>query len=113
MVPHEEVVMMAGKMFTSHNNSAFRPARLFADEGRVQAWFDLLGDRDRQRLYTIPEIRAAVSIPATRLRIVLYRLGWRRRRADNFGIHLYQGPFYRLRHRELESLSQIIGGSLQ
>jgi hypothetical protein len=105
--------MMVSKMSTSTGNGAFRPARLFADEGRVQAWFDSLSDRDRQRLYTIAEIRAAVSIPATRLRIVLYRLGWRRRRADSFGIDLYQGPFHRLRHREIESLSQIIGGLLQ
>lgn len=105
--------MIVTKSFTSVGNGGFRPARLFADEGRVQAWFDSMSDRDRQRLYTVPEIRAAVSIPATRLRIVLYRLGWRRRRADNFGIALYQGPFHRLRHREIESLSQSIGDSLQ
>jgi hypothetical protein len=105
--------MIVTKSFTSASNGGFRPARLFADEDRVQAWFDSMSDRDRQRLYTVPEIRAAVSIPATRLRIVLYRLGWRRRRADNFGIALYQGPFHRLRHREIESLSQSIEGSLQ
>ena len=105
--------MIGEKMSTFQNSSAFRPARLFADEGRVQAWFDSLSDRDRQRMYSIPELRAAVSIPATRIRIVLYRLGWRRRRADNYGIDLYQGPFHRLRHCEIESLSQVIGSSLQ
>ncbi len=105
--------MMVSKMSTSNSHGAFRPARLFADESRVQAWFDSMSDHERQRLYSIPEIRAAVSIPATRLRIVLYRLAWRRCRADHFGIDLYQGPFHRLRHREFESLSNLIGGSLQ
>lgn len=105
--------MTGSSLFTPSAVSQFRPARLLADENRVQSWFDSLSDRDRQRRYTVPEIRTAVSIPATRLRIVLYRLGWQRRRANSFGIALYQGPFHALRHRDMEDINQIIEGFRQ
>lgn len=105
--------MAESRSVSPNTFSGFRPARLLADECRVQSWFDSLSDRDRQRLYTVPEIRAAISIPATRLRIVLYRLGWQRRRANSFGVALYQGPFHALRHHEIEDINQIIEGFRQ
>jgi hypothetical protein len=81
------------------------------DEARVLDWFDSLCDDDRRRPYSIAEIRAAMGIPATRLQIVLFRLGWRRTRANPFGIFLYLGPFHKWRRRELEDIDTIIQGS--
>ncbi len=94
-----------------HAPATFRPARLLADETRVLDWFDSLCDDDRRRACSVAEIRAATGIPATRLQIVLFRLGWRRTRAYPFGIFLYQGPFQKWRRRELEDIDTIIGGS--
>jgi hypothetical protein len=70
----------------------FQPARLVTDERRVRDWFDCLSEVDRLRSYSLAEIRAAVSIPATRLRIVLYRLGWKPRRESGFGVLTYYKP---------------------
>jgi hypothetical protein len=71
----------------------FRPARLVTDEQRVRAWFESLNEADRRRSYTLAEIRAAVSIPATRLRVVLCRLRWRRSANTEFGVSTYRGPY--------------------
>jgi hypothetical protein len=67
----------------------FQPARLSFEEQRVRDWFDCLTEAERQRSYSLAEIRAAVSIPATRLRVVLYRLGWKPRREAGFGVFTY------------------------
>jgi hypothetical protein len=91
--------------------TAFRPARLLADERRVLEWFDSLSDEDRRRHYDVAEVRAAVAIPATRLHVVLYRLGWKRRRDPTFGIFLYQGPFDRWRRQDAEDIEEIIRSS--
>jgi hypothetical protein len=86
----------------------FRPARLLADEQRVQEWFDSLSDRDRRRHYNVAEIRAAVGMPTSRLHVVLYRLGWTRIRDRQFGIYLYGGPFIQWRRGDSEELDKII-----
>lgn len=70
----------------------FRPARLVTDEQRIRDWFDCLTEAERLRSYSLAEIRAAVSIPATRLRVVLYRLGWKPRREAGFGVLTYYKP---------------------
>jgi hypothetical protein len=70
----------------------FPPARLATDEQRVRDWFDCLTETARSRGYSLAEIRAAVSIPATRLRVVLYRLGWKLRREAGLGFLTYHKP---------------------
>jgi hypothetical protein len=74
----------------------FGLASLAADERRVRDWFDSLGGPDRLKSYSLAEIRAAVSIPTTRLRVVLFRLGWIALRQTGFGVLTY----YK-RHRSL------------
>jgi hypothetical protein len=70
----------------------FPPARLVSDEQRVREWFDCLNEAARLQSYSLAEIRAAVLIPATRLRVVLYRLGWKPRREAGFGVLTYYKP---------------------
>ena len=56
---------------------------------------------DRRRYYSVAEVRAATGVPATRLRVVMYRLGWQRRRAaQGFGLPLFQGPFAQMERQE-------------
>jgi hypothetical protein len=78
--------------FPKCHRKDFLPARLVADEQRLRDWFDSLGDADRRRSYTLAEIRAAVHVPATRLRVVLYRLGWRQTYNPEFGLSTYSRP---------------------
>ena len=70
----------------------FRPARLLPDERRLQDWYESLDDAARNCGYALPEIRAATGVPATRLKIVLYRLGWSQFRTSPSGVLLYRGP---------------------
>jgi hypothetical protein len=71
----------------------FPPARLVTEEQRVREWFESLSEADRRCSYTLAEIRAAVSIPATRLRVVLCRLGWKVTGYTEFGMSTYRGPY--------------------
>ncbi len=89
--------------------TAFPSARLLADERCVDDWFWSLGPLDRRHLYTVSEIRAATGIPATRLHVVLYRLGWRRRPAPKgFTIPLFQGPFARVEKQENDAFVTLL-----
>ena len=78
-----------------------------ADERRVRAWFESLGEEDRLRRYTLAEIRAAVGIPATRLRVALYRLEWKRLTDDGFRLVVYQGPLLRSTQRASAAVASV------
>jgi hypothetical protein len=80
-------------MTRSDEQDSFPPARLAAEEQRVREWFDSLADVDRQRAYTLAEIRAAVSLPATTLRVVLRRLRWSVQRDSAYGVSTFRGPY--------------------
>jgi len=85
------------------NCHGFPPARLLADERRLSDWFSRLDALERRRHYSVAEIREATGIPATRLRVVMYRFGWQRRRSgEDFGLTLFQGPFSRMEQQERE-----------
>jgi len=86
-----------------------RPARLISDEQQVRNWFDCLSDTDRQRSYTLAEIRWAVSVPATRLRVVLFRLGWKPLRQPGFGVSTYYKPRRSLWPSDVADADRIIG----
>ena len=70
----------------------FRPAQLLSDERRLREWYDSLDETARMCGFALAEIRAAVSIPATRLKVVLFRLGWTAFRTGPFGVLLYRSP---------------------
>lgn len=80
-------------MTQSDETASFPPARLAKEEQRVREWFDSLGEIDRQRAYSLAEIRAAVSLPATTLRVVLRGMRWRVRRDSAFGVSTFMGPY--------------------
>lgn len=69
-----------------------RLARLVGDEQRVSAWFKGLPVEQQDRWYSLHELRAATSVPMSRLPIVLHRLGWHRE--TRFGIPLFHGPVW-------------------
>jgi hypothetical protein len=70
----------------------FREARLSSDEGRLSDWYATLDDRGRQQWYTLLEIKAAVGISMSRLRVVLFRLRWDTQRVRGTSLTLYRGP---------------------
>jgi hypothetical protein len=95
-------------VFPRTKSVSFSPARLLTDERRVLDWFDSLCDADRKRSYAIAEIKAAVGVPATRLRIALYRLEWKRERDREFGLAMYRGPFHKNRESDMDDVDRII-----
>jgi hypothetical protein len=78
----------------------FRNARLSGDERRVTDWYDSLNDLDQCKFYALGEVKAATGIPMSRLRVTLYRLGWRVRRERGFSVYFYQGPLSLPRYAE-------------
>lgn len=80
------------RMITEGDLNEVPPARLAEDERLVRDWFDRLGEPARRRRYSLAELRAALSIPVTRLRVVIYRLGWQPRREQGFGMTTYFKP---------------------
>jgi hypothetical protein len=85
-----------------------RPARLLADENRLQRWFESLDEFDRQRSYTLEEIRAAIGVPLTRLRVAMYRLGWHRERDRAFRLDVYRGPTQQPAQSPTDEIDEII-----
>ena len=97
-------------MLSKPNSNGFPSARLLADEQRLHDWFVRLDALDRRRHYSVAEIRAATGVPATRLQLVMYRLGWRRRPTPNgFTIPLFQGPFAQVEQREHDAFDRLLG----
>jgi hypothetical protein len=85
--------MIGDKLIPLLTHEEFPPARLVAEEKRVREWFDSLPEIERQRTYTLAEIRAAVGLPATTLRVVLRRMRWEVRQDSAFGVSTFRGPY--------------------
>jgi hypothetical protein len=96
------------KQKSSPHCERFPPARLTEEEQRIRDWFDCLSEAEQQKSYSLAEIRAAVSIPVTRLRIVMYRLGWRPRREAGFGVLTYSKPLNSPWPREVEAYRSVL-----
>jgi hypothetical protein len=71
-----------------------RPPRLLSEEQRLRHWYESLDWSAQVGWYTLHELRAATSIPMSRLTTILWRGGWVSQSVRGCQLSIWHGPHW-------------------